>query len=833
VQRLTTWYKRAVLRRPKSCLVAAALISAAFAGGVPQFEIETSGDALLFEADEKLAFYQAVRARYGSDDYLILTYEPREQRLFSDGSLERLRQLRDDARSVDGISRVLSILDVPLFHSAAGEDRANGSTRLLDKDTNRDAARRELVSSPLYRDRLIGEDGDITALQLMLVQRSAYADLLDERARLREQRLDGTLEAAERRRLDALGKRIADERRAQQALTAQAVSDVRALMSQYADHADLNLSGLPMINADILSFIENDFLIFGGGLAVMLIALLSITFRRLRWVLLPLCTSLLVLGSMVGLLGFLGWPVTVVSSNFVALLLILTLSLNVHLAVRYRELMVADPDAGQRRLVEGMLDSKMRPAALTTLSTMVAFASLIVSDVQPVIDFGRMMVLGLGLAFALTLLVLPASLMVLGKGQAPGTERWADAAVGLLATPASRHPGLLFAASAIVTLLSAWGFGRISLDNRFIDYFAPSTEIHRGMTVIDRRLGGTTPLDVVVDAPSTGSAGADGSQDPLAGLPGEAGFASRSYWYDAARLDTLRAMHEFVERQPAVGKVISLHSTVSVFRKLSGEGTALDNYTLSVIHSRLDEDERQALFRPYVSADGDQLRIAARIHETREELDRTALLDAIREHFIDDLALEPENVRLTGLFVLYNSVLEGLLRSQLATAAFVVVALLVIFALVFGSLRVATLALIPNLLGAAVVLALMGAMAVPLDIMTISIAAVAMGIGVDDTIHYVHRYREEFRATGDYGNAMMRSHRGVGRAILYTTLIIVLGFSVLGLSNFVPTVFFGLLTGLAMTLALVADLTLLPALLARFSAFGAPREGTPAEASNE
>src|SRR6056297_2772999 len=796
-------YDSLVLGRPVITLLVTVLAVGLLASRAPDFALDTSSDSLLLESDTGIRYYRAVRARYGSDDFLILTYTPSGD-LFSDPVLANLGQLRDELADAPGVASVVSILDVPLLQSPplGPRELADGAPTLLAAAVDREMAREELTTSPLYRNRLMSPDGGTTALQVNLEQDEAYTNLLNRRADLREIRLERDLTAEESA---ALGEAV------------------RGIVDDYRNGTELHLGGLPMIAADLVDFIRRDLIVFGIGLTVALVALLAVIFRRPRWVVLPLATCAAAVLGMIGFLGLVQWPVTVVSSNFVSLMLILTLSLNVHLVVRHRELHRERPDAGQRELVRDTVRNKFYPALYTALTTMVAFGSLVVSDIRPVIDFGWMMVIGMAMAFVLTFLLLPASLMLLSPGDPPESGDFTNRITGFFSRLIGSAPRATLAGYALIAVASTAGVLQLSVDNRFIDYFKQSTAIYQGMKVIDERLGGTTPLDVILDADPAFVAEQEEEQqqaDELE-LPGEPGLAARSYWYNAARIDLVRRAHEHLDARPDIGKVLSLSTTLEVIRQVMGE-EELDNFQLSVIYKRLPEDVKEVLFEPYLAVEGHQTRIAARVYETSETLERDELLHSIRRYLAEDLGLGEERVHLTGLMVLYNNVLQSLLGSQVTTAGVVTVAVLLMFWVSFRSLPVAAVALVPNLVAAAAVLALMSAMGVPLDIMTITIAAIAIGIGVDDTIHYVYRFQEEFAKDGDYDATIERCHRSIGHAMYYTSITIMLGFSILALSNFVPTIYFGLLTGLAMAVALVANLSLLPLLFSRLHVLGRP-----------
>ncbi|HZW59804.1 MAG TPA: MMPL family transporter, partial [Woeseiaceae bacterium] len=699
--RLREIYLATVIERPRLALAALAVVVGLLATQIPQFSLDASSNALLLESDSGIEYYRAVRARYGSDDYLILTYTPAGD-LFSDSSIARLQGLRDALAAVAEVSSVVSILDVPLLQSPPirPSQLADGAPTLLSERTDRQLARRELTHSPLYRNRLVSSDGSTTALQINLRRDEAYESLLDRRASLQELRLDGGLSRAQRQELRDVRERIDARRGSRQRARRDAVAQVRKVVADYREPAEIHLGGLPLINADLVNFIRHDLLVFGVGLLIALVVLLAIVFRRVRWVVLPLSSCALSVACMTGLLGLLDWPVTVVSSNFVSLMLILTLSLNVHMVVRYRELQRASPPRDARGLATAMVRQKAGPALYTALTTMVAFASFIASGIRPVIDFGWMMVIGMAVAFAVTFTWLPAALVLLGSGGPPApnniTARITAAAGRLI----GRFPSATLAGFGMLALAAVVGLARLSTDNRFIDYFKADTAIHRGMEVIDQRLGGTTPLDIVIDADA--EALPEESAGSGLSLPGEAGLAARSYWYDAAKLDTIAAIQEHLEQRDDIGKVLSLASTAEILRTFLDEGR-LQNFELSLAYRRMPDRVRAELIRPYLSVDGNQTRLSARIYETSDNLQRDALLQSIRDYLSGEIGIAPERVHLTGLVVLYNNVLNSLMRSQLVTAGAVTLAIWLMFAVSFRSLGVAAVAILPNLFGAALV----------------------------------------------------------------------------------------------------------------------------------
>ena len=811
-------YEKLVLERPQLTLSLLGLLLLLFALFIPRFELDVSADSLLLENDLDLEYYRDIRARYGSDDYLILTYAPKGD-LFSEANLDRLRQLRDRLRSIDHVESVTTILDVPLLESPpiTLDEFSQGAPTLEQPETDRSLAKRELLASQLYRNRLISPDGNTCAIQVQLKYDEAHQELRRKRDRLREKRFAGSLTDSEKIELKAISAEFERYSKQVREREAELIRQVRSTMDDYRAGAELHLGGVPMVVADMMDFIRHDLAVFGVGVLAILALMLFIVFRHLHWVLLPLATAGATGIVTTGFLGMAGWPVTVVSSNFLALVLIFSLSLTIHLIVRYRELHTQQPDASQRTLVSATLRSKAAPCLYNVLTTMVAFGSLMVSGIRPVIEFGWIMVFALAASMLLAFTLFPATLMLIRPGQPRQGRDIMGAITGAFARLVDSHPGKLIALTLILVMLGATGVSRLTVENRFIDYFHSSTEIFQGMKLIDEKLGGTTPMDVIIDAPPGYELKMEWD-DPFAeDEPG--GFTTRSYWFNTERLEQVASIHRYLDALPETGKVLSLDTAMGMLESLKGD-EVVDNFFLSVLYKRLPPEVMAQMISPYLSEDGQQLRIAIRVYESDVGLNRKELIEKINARLKADRQPLGEQVHLSGMVVLYNNLLQSLFRSQIQTLGMVFLAILITFALVFRSLRVAAIAIIPNIIPVVLVLGLLGGLGIPLDIMTITIAAITVGIAVDDTIHYVYRYHEEWLKDGDYRAAVPRAHNSIGRAMYYTSMAITAGFIAMVLSDFMPTIYFGLFTAIAMLSALMTNIIVLPILLSRFRPYG-------------
>ncbi len=823
---LKKFYVKLIIANPTRTIFLVAVCTIIFGFLGQRIHLDASSESLILETDDALKFYRSIRARYGSDDFLVVTFSPYSD-LFADDTLNKLRSLRDDLAKIERVESVISLLDVPLVKSppVTLSDLQKELVTLDSPSADTYLARVEFVKSPVYRNLLISPDGKTTALQVVFQRDDRWHELLEARNKLLEQQLEFELTPSQARDLKSLSDQFNQHTASLQVQQSADIARVREILDQHREWGEIYLGGVPMIASDSIAFIQQDLRVFGITVLLIIVALLLLIFRQPRWILLPVLICGTVGTITVGVLGFASWPITVVSSNFVSLLLIFTLSLCIHLIVRYRELHAAGPDLPQKELVQQTVFSKASPCFYTAITTIVAFGSLTFSGIRTIMDFGMMMSVGVMIAFAVVFTLMPAVLMLIKPGKAANKNSLTDLITGKTASLVQHTGRGVFVTFCLVGTMSAVGMVFLTVENRFLDYFHSSTEIYKGMSLIDQELGGTTPLDVIIDMPpqeivvdaSDDDASDDDWEDSFEPLPNidgaSAGFASQSYWFNAYRIGQVYEIHDFLDGLPETGKVLSMTSAMRVLKSIDPDIDSA-NFELSLLYKVMPQDFKDLLFSPYLSSDGNQIRFAIRVFESDPGLQRSELLDKIRTSLVRDFDLEPDQVQLTGMLVLYNNMLQSLFQSQILTLSVVFLSIMVMFWISFRSVRLAALAIIPNILAAAFVLGVMGWLEIPLDLMTITIAAISVGIAVDDTIHYVHRWTDEYSETGDAWEAVRRSHASIGRAMYYTTITITLGFSVLVLSNFVPTAYFGILTGIAMLIALIADLTLLPLLLA-------------------
>ena len=827
-----------ILSKPIWVLLCYALVVGVALLQFPKLRLDASSDSLLLQGDPDLAYFRESAAKYAGDEFLILTWEPGVP-LLSPDSLEPLAAMGDELEQLPGVASVTSVLDVPLLESPplslTALARADSIATLRDPEVDRTLALKELTTSPIYRNLLVSESGDLTAVQVALQSDESAEALLDEREALRTLERDGDLDASQAERLaqveadyDLALARVGADRDLM-------VAAVRDVAERFRPYAKIFVGGVPMIAADMMAFVRSDLVTFGIAILAVMAVVLWLIFRSWKWVFIPLLTCSATASLLLGVLAGTDWRMTVISSNSVAVLLIVTLSLSIHLVVRYRELQRQHPDASREQLSARAAKLMMVPCLYTAMTTIVAFTSLVVAGLQPVIDFGWMMTTGIILGFCSAFTAVPALMVVIpdkglttsGQAEKPFTIRFAHIV--------QQHGRLVVAATVGLVVLSVAGVRALEVENRFIDYFKEHTEIYQGMELLDARLGGTIPLDVILEAPAeepevaaVASQSEDGSWDEDDGFFDDVfdidfGFGAdetqpTGYWFSVPGRQLVDQVHAIIERRAESGKVLSLSTAFEVMDGLYGG--KLGGVELALVENSLPDEVNKALVTPFYFAEEQEARLSVRVMETSESLRRDAYLTELREQILEETGIEPERLQFTSLLVLYNNVLQSLFQSQIMTLGAVFIAIGLMFWILFRSLALAVLALAPNMLAAGLVLGLMGLAGIPLDIMTITIAAIVVGIGVDDCIHYLHRFRDEIAVDQDYRAAMLRSHGSIGRAMYYTTLTVVVGFAMLTLSNFTPSLYFGVLTVVAMIAAVAGALLLLPKLIMIFRPFG-------------
>jgi hypothetical protein len=830
---LTQFFDKVILKRPKVIIVCLVVLVSFFGYTAKDFKLDASAETLVLENDKDLQYSRIIDSRYGLQDYLVMTYAPKGD-LFDNATLSKLAHLCDDLKKVKNVSKVVSILDAPLLESPPIpiKELTGDLPTIESSAVDKKLAKIEFKNSPLYKNLLVSPDLKITALLIYFPIDEIYRDLLNTRNRLSQKKDEGSLSPKEAIEFESVIEQFRNYRDRMKEIRHQDIVSVRAIMDHYRNDAELFLGGVSMIADDLISFIKNDLKVFGFGVLFFLIITLGIIFKKKRWIFLPIICCVFSVVTMMGLLGLFDWEVTVISSNFISLQLIITMAITIHLIVRYRELYIKHPEASQRELVLDTVSLMGKPCLYAALTTIAGFGSLLLCNILPVITFGWMMSAGIAVSLIMTFLLFPSILVLMSK-ETPATGRKPHFSLTpFLARFTETHGRLILVVSVIALVLTAVGVTRLTDENSFIDYFKHTTEIYQGMKTIDQNLGGTTPLDVILDfetpkttkpIPALKSVQKKGDEfDTFNEF--ENTEKEDKYWFTLEKMTLVKKIHDYLERLPEIGKVLSLGTLLKMTEKLN-HNKPLDNFELALLYNELPDRFKSMVLTPYVSVDHNEVRFSTRVRDSEKTLKRNQLIKKIHKDLVSKFGLNENQVHLTGMLVLYNNMLQSLFKSQIQTLGVVILALMGMFMILFRSLKISLIAISPNLLSIGVVLGVMGWLNIPLDMMTITIASISVGIAVDDTIHYINRFAHEIKIDQNYIRAMHRCHGSIGHAMYYTSVTIIIGFSILILSNFIPSIYFGLFTGLAMFIALIAALTLLPQLLVVIKPFGSEAKG--------
>lgn len=793
-------------------------------------EVDASAETLLLDNDKDLKFFREVNKRYNNLNFLIVTFAPHND-LLSNESLDTIRNLSKEFLTVENIESVDSILTVPLLQSPVRpiSDLVAGVDSMETKEFDKELVKNEFLTSPLYKNSLVSDDFKTTALILNIKNDTKYFELLEKRNSLLAKEKEKTITQEEKKELKNVIIEFKNYRDLTREKDAKNIENIRSIIKKYEPSGKIFLGGVNMIASDAISFVKNDLVIYGFSLVFIFIFILWYIFRHIRWIIIPLVICFISIISTGGILGLFGWEVTVISSNFIALQLIITMSTVLHLVERYRELNVRYKNASQYKLVINTVLSKLEPSFFAIITTVVGFASLILSNIEPVINLGLMMSIGITISLILSFVTFPIILMIIGKKDEHDKKDTTESFVTKCSSIVENYGKTIIVVSILAVVFSITGSSKLFVENSFINYFKPSTEIYKGMKVIDENLGGTSPLDIIIkfkDEEKTTPI-KNKNQDEYDDFENEFDEknSDKQYWFSEDKMDTIMAIHNYLETIPEIGKVQSLATLLKVGEILN-KNEKLDGITLALLYNQLPPKYKDMILSPYINIEKNEARITMRIIDSNPDLRRNDLLTKINTDLREIIKNKETTYKLSNLMVLYNNMLQSLFNSQISTLGISVLILSIMFLILFKSFKIVLIALLANVIPISLLFGIMGWLNIPLDIMTITIAAIAIGIAVDDTIHFIHRFEDEFKLDKNYVNAMRRSHMGIGHAMYYTTLIIVVGFSILMLSNLVPTIYFGLLTVIIMINVLAADLLLLPKLLLMFKPYEKLKEIT-------
>ena len=791
------FYQNGVLKNPKTVFILLVIAILSFGYYSKDFRLDASSETLLIEGDPDLAYLQEVTERYGSKDFLVLTYTPNEG-MVTDNSINNLLSLKYKIQSLNWVHSVITLLDIPLLENSDAplQERLESFKTLKDEDVDKDRGFKEILNSPVFRNFVISENGNTSGIIV----------------NIKENKKLENIENLSKDEIESYKDNIKKQNH-------KNILEIRQVIQSYSDVGKIYLGGIPMIADDMMTFIKSDIVVFGLGVLLFIVVTLWFVFRKLIWIIVPISSCLFSVVIMMGLLGILGWKVTVISSNFIALMLILTMAMNIHMSTRFLQLRKDHPTKNNFEIISLTTNKMFWPILYTVLTTVFAFLSLIFSGIKPIIDFGWMMTFGLVTSFIITFTLLPTLLNFAPTKNISLNKEQDSKITSFLGLISINNKNIIFGLTGVVIILSVIGISKLEVENSFINYFNKNTEIYKGMKLIDEELGGTTPLEVILKFPNIESEKKITEDDEFEDWGDEEEADDEKYWFTKDKIDKISSVHNYLDNLPQVGKVLSFSSIIDVATKLNNN-KPLGTLEMGVLYSKIPESIKTEIIDPYLSIENNEARISLRIIDSQENLRRNDLINKISFDLKNKIGLNENEFKLAGVLILFNNLLQSLFKSQILTLGLVMIGIFSMFIVLFRNIKLSLIGVVPNFIAAFFILGIIGLLGIPLDMMTITIAAITIGIAVDNSIHYIYRFKEEFSSIKDYNETLKKCHSTVGIAILNTSITIVFGFSILVLSKFIPTIYFGMFTGLAMLLAMISVLTLLPALILIIKPFG-------------
>ena len=788
---LAKFYQNNVLKKPKLILFIL-LVSICFFGFFSKnFKLDASSETLLIEGDPDLKYLNEINDRYGAKEFLVLTFTPNKSMIDVE-SIKNLSDLKSEIQKLKWVHSVITLLDIPLLNSSDEPliERLQNYSTLKSEGIDKERGFNEILNSPVFRNFVISEDGKTSGI-IVYLKSTVKREFLNEKERELYK--------------DNLKKQ-----------NHKNILEIRNVIKNFSSTSKIHLGGIPMIADDMMTFIKNDIVVFGIGVFIFIIATLWYVFKRIIWILVPISSCFFSVLIMTGMLGLLGWKVTVISSNFIALMLILTMAMNIHMSTRYLQIAKQFPKLNKLKIISLTTSKMFWPILYTALTTIFAFLSLVFSEIKPIIDFGYMMTFGLIISFIITFTLLPTLINLLKINKISLNEENGSFITSFFSKISLSNQKSIFGATIIIICLSIFGISKLEVENSFINYFDKQTEIYKGMKLIDEKLGGTTPLEVILKFPKKDEI--EQSSEDEKDDWGDEDENDEKYWFTKDKINKIKKVHNYLNSLEPVGKVLSFSSIIDVATQLNNN-KELGSLEMGVLYTKIPENIKKEIVDPYISIKDSEARISLRIKDSLDNLRRNDLLIKIDNDLQNKLNLKKDEFKLGGVLILFNNLLQSLFKSQILTLGFVMLGILIMFIILFRNLKLALIGVVPNFIAAFFILGLIGMLRIPLDMMTITIAAITIGIAVDNSIHYIYRFKEEYSKLKNYNKTLNLCHSTVGKAILNTSITIVFGFSILVMSNFIPTIYFGVFTGIAMLLAMVSVLTLLPSLLLKIKPF--------------
>ena len=788
----------------------AILVLLFFSNFIKNFKIDASSDTLILQNDEDFKYFNYYNKVFPTKNFLVLAISSNE--IIDENYIKKINTLKNKLMKIKEIDSIFSIVDAPILltNNLQLTDLKNTIENINNTEITLSKVLKEFSNNPLYVNQIISQDKKISSLIIYLKKDQIFLKLKENKNlssnNLNEYKKNKDIQNKKRQEL---------------------IKNIRIIINEEQNNdTKLNnkfnyyLGGIDMIIDDSITYVKKDILFFSFSVTLFIFIILFIIFKNIKWVIIPLISSGYSIIIMIGLMGLFKWEVTAISSNFISLMLILSISMSIHIINNYKK---NYNNKDIQEPIKTTLTNMFWPCFYTALTTIVAFSSLIFSDIKPIIDFGIIMIVALSLIFLTSFTILPLLIYI---WPTIDNKKNINLIVLKYFSNLSLNNSLkIIVINLIVVSISIYGIKNLSVENSFINYFKKNTEIYKGMKIIDENLGGTTPLDIiikfndedfkdnqiVINKENDFESDEDDLFEDLE-LVDEL-FSDDNIWFNEEKIRVVTEIHKFLENKKEIGKVQSIYSLIDIANQINKKN--LSSFELSVLYNEVPENYKKDLLDPYLSIDENMVKINARVKDSAE-INRDKLIKDINLE-LNSLYKNNVEIKINGLLILYNNMLQSLFSSQINSLGIVILAIFVMFLILFKSFKLSIIGIIPNILASSIILGILGLFKIPLDIMTVTIAAITIGIAVDNTIHYLYRYKENNLKLMNIEKSIQKTHENVGNAVLTTSITIAFGFSVLAFSNFIPTVLFGIFTALAMLIAMIGVLLTLPSLLKRFS----------------
>ena len=748
-------YKNSIIEKPKFTLLILAIVLLTFGYFTKDFQLDASSDTLLLENDPDLKYLREVNSKYGSKDFLVLTFTPKKNLIHED-TIKLLTNLKDHLSQLSFVSNVITILDVPLLKNNDDSlaERIKNFKTLSSKDVNIQRGFDEIVNSPIYKNFVISENGKTSGILVYIKPDKKLSKLIKIKNDYLDKKEKDKLTSKEKKEYKSFIKKYDSYKKLYNKKNHQNIIEVRNIIKTFTvekyNYPKIHLGGIPMIADDMMTFVKSDIVVFGAGVFLFIVCTLWFVFRSLLWVFVPLLSCFFSVLIMIGFLGLVGWKVTVISSNFIALMLILTMAMNIHMSVRYLQFRKENINISNSEALLWTTEKMFWPIFYTVLTTICTFLSLIFSEIKPIIDFGWMMTVGLLVSMSVTFTLLPAVLNILSKKNTSYRDEKKSKITFFLSKVAQENTKTIFISALFVIAISIFGITKLEVENSFINYFDKKTEIYKGMKLIDDELGGTTPLDIIIKFPDKKK---DEKTDDDFDSWDDEEKDDDKYWFTRNKIDKITQVHDYLDNLQEVGKVISFASMVRVAEDLN-EGKKLQGLEMGVLYTKIPNSIKKEIIDPYISIKNNEARISLRVLDSKEDLRRNELIKKINFDLENELGLNKEEFKLAGVLILFNNLLQSLFKSQILTLGIVMAGITLMFLILFRNITLSLIGVVPNFMAAFLILGIIGLLEIPLDMMTITIAAITIGIAVDNSIHHIYRFKEEFQKIKNYNQTV-------------------------------------------------------------------------------